>query len=104
MDKNEQGPLAAIPVQALNLTLTRSTIKMLHSPTWRIDKTNSVHDLVICLTGSAEYEIAGERLTMEAGHALLIEAGTRFVGRATSTDLYTGWRSISRWMSSAVSI
>ncbi|MGE6742690.1 helix-turn-helix domain-containing protein [Allorhizobium pseudoryzae] len=91
MDKNEQGPLAAIPVQALNLTLTRSTIKMLHSPTWRIDKTNSVHDLVICLTGSAEYEIAGERLTMEPGHALLIEAGTRFVGRATSTDLYTGF-------------
>ncbi|MCY1666480.1 helix-turn-helix domain-containing protein [Rhizobium sp. SL86] len=91
MDKNEQGPLAAIPVQALNLTLTRSTIKMLHSPSWRIDKTNSVHDLVICLTGSAEYEIAGEQLTVEPGYAMLIEAGTRFVGRATSSDLYTGF-------------
>lgn len=90
MEKNEQGPLAAIPVQALTLTLTRSTIKMLHSPSWRIDKTNSVHDLIICLTGSAVYEIGGERLVVEPGCAMLIEAQTRFQGRTTSSELYTG--------------
>jgi AraC-like DNA-binding protein len=90
MDKNEQGPLAAIPVQALSLTLTRSTIKMQHSPSWSIDKSNSVHDLVICLTGRAEYEIAGETIAIEPGCAMLIGANTRFVGRTTSADMYTG--------------
>lgn len=90
MDKNEQGPLAAIPVQALSLSLTRSAIKMLHSPTWRIDKVNAVHDLVICLTGRADYEVAGERVAMEPGSAMLIPAETRFVGRTTSSELYTG--------------
>lgn len=90
MEKNEQGPLAAIPVQALSLTLTRSTIKMQHSPSWSIDKSNSVHDLVICLTGRAEYEIAGERIAIEPGCAMLIGANTRFVGRTTSADMYTG--------------
>ncbi len=90
MDKNEQGPLAAIPVQSLTLNLTRSTIKMQHSPSWRIDKTNTVHDLVICLTGRGEYEVAGERVVMEPGSAMLIEANTQFVGRTVSSDLYTG--------------
>ncbi|WP_137131065.1 AraC family transcriptional regulator [Rhizobium sp. FY34] len=90
MDKNEQGPLAAIPVQALSLALTRSTIKMQHSQSWSIDKRNSVHDLVICLTGTAQYEIAGETIDIEPGCAMLIEANTRFVGRTTSQELYTG--------------
>ncbi|MBT9371831.1 AraC family transcriptional regulator [Rhizobium sp. CSW-27] len=90
MDKNEHGPLAAIPVQALSLNLTRSAIKMLHSPSWRIDKTNAVHDLVICLTGRAVYEIGGEQVVMEPGSAMLIEANTRFIGRTVSSDLYTG--------------
>ena len=90
MEKNEQGPLAAIPVQALSLTLTRSTIKMQHSPSWSIDKCNSVHDLVICLTGRAEYDINGEKIAIEPGCAMLIGANTRFVGRTTSADMYTG--------------
>ncbi|MDO1584940.1 helix-turn-helix domain-containing protein [Rhizobium oryzicola] len=90
MEKSEQGPLATIPVQALSLTLTRSTIKMLHSPSWSIDKTNSVHDLIICLTGHAQYRIAGETILMEPGNAMLIPANTHFVGRSTSTELYTG--------------
>lgn len=90
MDKNEHGPLGAIPVQALTLKLTRSTIKMLHSPSWVIDKWNSVHDLIICLTGSATYQIDGELVHLEPGMALLIGAHTRFIGRSTSADLYTG--------------
>jgi AraC-like DNA-binding protein len=90
MDKSEQGILGSIPVQALSLSLTRSAIKMEHSSSWRIDKTNSVHDLVICLTGRAEYEIEGERVVMEPGCAMLIEANTRFVGQTLSRELYTG--------------
>ncbi len=90
MEKSEHGVLSTIPVHALTLTLTRSAIKMMHSPTWRVDKTNSVHDLVICLTGTAEYEIDGELVRMQPGHAMLIEAGRRFVGRTTSGGLYTG--------------
>jgi AraC-like DNA-binding protein len=90
MEKTEQAPLTAIPVQALSLTLTRSTIKMQHSPSWSIDKSNSVHDLVICLTGRAEYDIAGEKIAIEPGCAMLIGANTRFVGRTTSADMYTG--------------
>lgn len=90
MDETEHGPLGAIPVQALSLNLTRSTIKMLHSPTWRIDKSNTVHDLIICLTGTATYEIAGEIYEIRPGTALLIEANTRFIGQSTSADFYTG--------------
>jgi AraC-like DNA-binding protein len=90
MDKIEGNVFAEIPVNALALTLTRSTIKMLHAPTWSIDKTNSVHDFLICLTGSAAYEIGGETITMEPGTAMLIPANTRFVGRSTSAELYTG--------------
>lgn len=90
MDKIEGNVFAEIPVNALALTLTRSTIKMLHSPTWSIDKTNSVHDFLICLTGKAIYEIDGETIIMEPGMAMLIPANTRFVGRCLSKTLYTG--------------
>ncbi len=90
MDKIEGNALGGVSVNALSLTLTRSTIKMQHSPTWRIDKCNSVHDLVICLTGAAEYEIEGERVVLSPGRAMLIEAGVRFVGRTLSSELYTG--------------
>ena len=60
MDKIEGGILSGIPPNALTLTLTRSAIKMLHSMTWEIDKTNAVHDLVICLQGSGSYFIEDE--------------------------------------------
>ncbi|MGV1751774.1 AraC family transcriptional regulator [Agrobacterium sp. CG674] len=90
MDKIEGNVFAEIPPNALALTLTRSTIKMLHSPTWSIDKTNSVHDFLVCLTGKATYEIDGQTITMEPGTAMLIPANTRFVGRSGSRDLYTG--------------
>ncbi|MCI9864348.1 helix-turn-helix domain-containing protein [Rhizobium skierniewicense] len=90
MDKIEGNVFAEIPPNALALTLTRSTIKMLHSPTWSIDKTNSVHDFLVCLTGKATYEIEGQTITMEPGTAMLIPANTRFVGRSGSRDLYTG--------------
>ncbi|MAM13676.1 MAG: AraC family transcriptional regulator [Rhizobiaceae bacterium] len=90
MDKIEGGVLDGLAVNALNLTLTRSTIRMLHTSTWTADKVNKVHDLVICLTGRAEYEIAGESFQMKPGRAMLIPAGERFIGRSTSDELYTG--------------
>lgn len=90
MDKIEGSVLGGIAVNALSLTLTRSAIKMQHSQSWSIDKVNRVHDLVICLTGEAEYEVAGERIRMLPGQAMLIEAGTRFQGRALPGELYTG--------------
>ncbi|WP_176082608.1 AraC family transcriptional regulator [Martelella sp. HB161492] len=90
MDKIEGGVLDGIAVNALNLTLTRSAIKMLHTQTWKTDKINQVHDLAICLTGRAEYKVADETFIMQPGRALLIPAGTRFVGKSLSEELYTG--------------
>ncbi|TCT39543.1 AraC family transcriptional regulator [Martelella mediterranea] len=90
MDKIEGGILDGLAVNALNLTLTRSAIKMLHTSTWTTDKINRVHDLVICLTGRAEYEIDGEAFEMKPGRAMLIRAGQRFIGRSLSKELYTG--------------
>ena len=90
MDKIEGGILDGLAVNALNLTLTRSAIKMLHTSTWTTDKINRVHDLVICLTGRAEYEIDGDTFEMKPGRAMLIRAGERFIGRSRSKELYTG--------------
>src|SRR5687768_17358098 len=90
MDKIEGSVLAGIPMGALALTLTRSTIKMQHTHSWKVDKSNSVHDLIICLTGSAQYEVEGETVDVEPGRAMLLPAGTRFVGYSTSRELYTG--------------
>lgn len=77
-------------MNALALNLTRSTIRMQHAHTWRVDKSNRVHDLVICLTGSARYDIEGETIVMEPGRAMLVPAETRFVGYSTSLEAYTG--------------
>nr|WP_237369145.1 AraC family transcriptional regulator [Rhizobium sp. SL42] len=90
MEETEGQVLAGIPMNALALNLTRSTIRMQHAQTWRIDKSNRVHDLVICLTGSARYEIEGETLSMVPGSAMLLNAETRFVGYSTSSEPYTG--------------
>ncbi|WP_163269080.1 helix-turn-helix domain-containing protein [Chelativorans alearense] len=90
MDKIEGGILAGIPENALKLTLTRSTIKMQHSRTWRVDKSNSVHDLVICLTGGGGYMVDGGAYTLAPGDAMLIPAGSRFVGWHASGEAYTG--------------
>ncbi|MBB4955420.1 AraC-like DNA-binding protein [Agrobacterium vitis] len=90
MEKTEHTVLAGIPVNAVSLALTRSAIKMQHSPRWSVDKVNSVHDLVICLTGSARYQIDGEEIVMTPGCAMLIEANMPFAGRSTSQEPYTG--------------
>lgn len=90
MDKIEGSILSAIPMNAVALTLTRSTIRMQHSPTWGVDKSNSVHDLIICLTGSARYEVEGETIEMAPGRAMLLRADTWFSGRSTSRENYTG--------------
>ena len=47
MDEIEGGILSSVPPAALNLNLTRATIKMEHSRTWQIDKSNQVDDLII---------------------------------------------------------
>ncbi|WP_309082981.1 AraC family transcriptional regulator [Chelativorans sp.] len=90
MDKTEGGVLAGIPENALKLTLTRSTIKMQHSPTWRVDKLNTVHDLVVCLSGSGSYIMDDAAYTLTPGDAMLIPAGSRFVGWHASGEAYTG--------------
>ena len=63
---------------------------MQHSQTWSIDKSNRVHDLVICLSGRGIYEVEGQTVKMEPGSAMLLTAGTRFVGRSASAEPYTG--------------
>lgn len=90
MDETEHFTLSSLPTQALKLRLARSAIRMNHAPTWRINKINPVHDLVICLTGAARYEIAPDDVTLSPGEALLIPAGQRFRGHHLSGDSYTG--------------
>lgn len=91
MDETEHGILGGIPANALTLRLARSTIKMRHSASWRVDKSNEVHDLVVCLRGSARYRLDDEDLVIERGQAMLVPAGSRFVGRIGPGEAsYTG--------------
>lgn len=90
MEKTEGSLLAGIPASGLTLTLTRSTIRMLHMPTWWIEKTNTVHDLVIGLEGAAVYRIGGVDFRFGAGDAMLIPAGTTFLGRHAEGAVYRG--------------
>ena len=90
MDEIEGGILAAIPASALTLVLTRSAIKMEHSQTWSIDKTNPVHDLLICLEGEGRYLIDGAARRVQPGDALFIARGQRFQGRNEGPDIYRG--------------
>lgn len=90
MDKIEGGILASIPPGTLNLTLTRSTIRMQHTSSWRIEKVNPVDDLIIALDGCGEYIVAGERLRLSPGEALLIPRDTPFTGWCESTETFIG--------------
>ncbi|MDV7144839.1 helix-turn-helix domain-containing protein [Tropicimonas sp. TH_r6] len=90
MDKSEHGILSGIPPDALSVHLTRSTIKMHHGAAWRVDKSNEVHDLVVCLTGNAAYEIDDDSVEIGPGEAMLIPAEARFRGRRISDSRYTG--------------
>ncbi|MCC8932002.1 AraC family transcriptional regulator [Rhizobium sp. 'Codium 1'] len=90
MDKIEGGILSAIPPAALSLTLTRAAIRMEHSHTWQIDKTNPVEDLVICLEGRGHYHVAGQPRMMEPGDAMLIRRDERFLGWNEQTETYIG--------------
>lgn len=91
MDKSEGQVLSGIPADALSLKLSRSTIKMRHTSTWRVEKSNEVHDLVVCISGSAHYELDGAPASLSPGEAMLIPAGARFVGRMGSGPVYTGF-------------
>ncbi|MFC7705483.1 helix-turn-helix domain-containing protein [Plastorhodobacter daqingensis] len=91
MPATSPGVLAAIPPRALDLTLTRSAIRMQHSHSWSIDKVNTVHDLVICLGGQGDYVLGDERVRLLPGMAMMIPAGTRFQGRNPDPAVtYTG--------------
>ena len=90
MDEIEGGILSSIAPSALDLSLTRATIRMEHSTAWRIDKTNPVEDLIICLEGRGHYVIEGERHVLEPGDAMLIRRGQRFRGWNHGPHAYTG--------------
>ena len=93
MEKTEHYLLSHVPMGSLSLRLARSTIRMRHGQSWRIDKINPVHDLVVCLTGCGRYEIGAERtpVTLRPGEAMLIPAFTRFRGRhGGGEDMLTG--------------
>lgn len=80
-------------MKSLSLKLVRSTIKMRHAPSWRVEKLNPSDDLMICLSGRGEYEIEGrpDKIHFEEGQAMLIPAYTRFRGQyAGDGELMTG--------------
>lgn len=90
MDEIEGGILASIPASALTLTLTRAAIRMEHSRTWSIDKTNPVEDLVIGLEGEGHYLIDGVSRVMRPGDAMLIRRAERFQGWNEGPETYRG--------------
>lgn len=90
MDEIVDKHLSGIPVNALSLQLERSTIKMRHGAAWRVDKSNAVHDLIICLSGAAEYRLDDEPIRLTPGDAMLVPAGSRFVGRIGDATRYIG--------------
>ncbi len=91
MEKIEHFPLNMMPMSSLSLRLARTTIKMKHAPSWKVDKLNPVHDLIICLTGKAIYNIGDEQLEVSPGDAFLIPAYQRFRGKhGGGSELYTG--------------
>jgi AraC-like DNA-binding protein/mannose-6-phosphate isomerase-like protein (cupin superfamily) len=91
MDISEHTLVSMLPTQALSLRLARPPIAMSHGPTWKIDKVNPVHDLVVCLSGGGRYRIEGEDIALSPGEAMMIPAYTRFRGHhAGEKATYTG--------------
>ncbi len=93
MDKIEHTSLNHIPMRSLSLRLARPTIKMHHARTWRIDKVNPVHDLIIGLTGRGVYHLGdgGDPIALEPGQAMLVPAFTRFRGaHGGGEEMFTG--------------
>lgn len=86
MDFIVENPFERIPIHALSLHMARTPIRMSHSKSWKIEKANPNHDLVICLSGSGDYQIKDEVFTLKAGEAMLIPARTRFKGKHSSRD------------------
>lgn len=101
MDEIEGGILSSVPPAALNLNLTRATIKMEHSRTWQIDKSNQVDDLIICLEGRGHYLVDGEARVLEPGDAMLIFRGSALSAGTSRPSPIAAWRSISRWIFTA---
>ena len=91
MDKTEHFPLSHMPMRSLSLRLARTPIRMQHAPSWKVDKLNPVHDLIICLTGRGHYRIGEEAFDVGPGDVMLIPAYRRFRGRhGGGSELYTG--------------
>lgn len=91
MDKIEHSLISALPVQAFSLKLARTAIRMHHTPSWKINKINPDHDLVVCLSGAATYDLDGQEVELRPGSAMLIPAFQRFRGHYTgSGELLTG--------------
>ncbi len=93
MDKIEHSVLSHIPMRSLSLRLARSTIKMQHNHTWKVDKINPVHDLIICLTGRGIYRFddTPDDVELSEGMAMLIPAYTRFRGSHAGGEVaFTG--------------
>src|SRR5262245_10942016 len=90
MDKTVVDILDALPPHALDLRLSRTLIRMRHDSSWSVDKRNEVHDLLICMTGQATYDVDGAEFTLHEGQALFIRSGSRFIGRHDRKGLYTG--------------
>lgn len=102
MDEIEGGILSSVPPAALTLNLTRATIKMEHSRTWQIDKSNQVDDLIICLEGRGHYLVDGEARVLEPGDAMLIFRGSILSAGMNRPSPIGEWHSISRWIFTVV--
>jgi hypothetical protein len=95
MDETGGSLLEGIPAHALTLRLARSTIKMRHTETWRVDKSNEVHDLVVCLTGSARYALDDTHVTVEPGSGWIPPRSATVQAKRISTSLPSSDRNAS---------
>ncbi|WP_319531204.1 AraC family transcriptional regulator [uncultured Cohaesibacter sp.] len=90
IEKIEHSILDGIPASSLHLNLSRSTIKMRHSESWSVYKSNEVHDLIVCLRGGARYRVDDVEVKVRPGSAMLIPAGAKFEGQVDFGEQYTG--------------
>lgn len=91
MDENAQNPLKMVPMKSLSLRLARPVIRMHHGPKWKVDKLNPTHDIIICLSGKADYIMGEERFSLTPGEAMLIPSHTRFRGTHGGQGAYRGF-------------
>jgi len=92
VDNKRPNLLLQMPVTALSLRLAQGPICIQHENHWHIDGLNTHHDLIICVEGSAVYELESQPITLESGDAMLIPAFTRFQGHhGEGSNTYVGF-------------